>query len=124
MKILLIDDSSLSRTMFKRCLGLEHDYIEASEGLLGLEMYQLNKPLMVLLDLTLPGIPGMETLRALKEIDPKACVIIGSADVQEITRKEAEASGAVGFITKPFTKEVVKAEMQRVWGRGELTIDN
>jgi two-component system, chemotaxis family, chemotaxis protein CheY len=108
-KILLIDDSGLSRTLFKRALGEEaYTYLEAVDGMSGLELYFLEKPDLVILDLTMPGINGLDVLARLREIDPQARVIIGTADVQDFSRQQAEKLGAVDFISKPFNPDNVR----------------
>jgi two-component system, chemotaxis family, chemotaxis protein CheY len=115
MKILLIDDSGLSRNMFKRALGEEeHTYVEAVDGISGLEKYYIEKPDLVILDLTMPGINGMDVLTKLREMDPNARVVIGTADIQDESRRMAEEMGALAFITKPFTSESIRAEISRV----------
>ncbi len=108
MKILLIDDSALSRKLLKGVLGDEFTFLEAIDGMSGLELYFLEKPDLVILDLTMPGLNGMDVLTKLREIDPQARVIIGTADVQNFSRSQAEALGARAFLTKPFTPETVK----------------
>jgi two-component system chemotaxis response regulator CheY len=108
MKILIIDDSNMSRQLFKKALGEEHEYIEVADGMSGLERYFLEKPDLVVLDLTMPGMDGMEVLNQLKKIDPNVRVIVGTADVQDASRLEAEKLGAAGFVLKPFTPEDVK----------------
>lgn len=113
MKILLIDDSNLSRKVLRRALGESHHYVEAEDGMAGLEKYFLDRPDLVILDLTMPGINGLEVLARLKEIDPDVKVIIGTADIQDETRRLAEEYGALGFLNKPFSKENVCAEIQK-----------
>ena len=107
MKILLIDDSSLSRTVLKRALGNHNQFVEAEEGMRGLELYFLEHPDVVFLDLTMPGMNGLEVLAQIKQLDPHARVIVGTADIQTMTHQEALALGADGVITKPFTAEGV-----------------
>lgn len=107
-KILLIDDSALSRSIVKRALGNKFRYLEASDGMSGLETYFLEKPDLVILDLTMPGINGMEVLSRLREMDPQARIVIGTADIQDFSRHQAEDLGAIGFIVKPFTTENIQ----------------
>ncbi len=108
MKILLIDDSALSRSILKRALGNGYTYLEAVDGMSGLENYFLEKPDLVILDITMPGLSGLDVLTKLREMDPHARVIIGTADVQDFSRKQAEDLGAFGFIVKPFDSEAVQ----------------
>lgn len=114
MKILLIDDSALSRSIVKRALGNEYSYIEAVDGMSGLELYFLEKPDLVFLDLTMPGLNGIEVLARLRELDPSVRVVIGTADIQDLSRHQAEELGALEFIVKPFNPESVKAVVQKI----------
>lgn len=108
-KILVIDDSSLSRRLMRRILeDAGHEVIEANEGYSALEIYTLEKPGLVMLDLTMPGINGFEVLKQIKSINPDTRVIVASADVQSLTRAQVFEVGADGFVNKPFiTEEVV-----------------
>ncbi len=116
MKILLIDDSAFSRNMFKRALGTSFSFVEAADGMQGLELYFLENPDLVILDLTMPGMNGIEVLSQLKKLDPQARILIGTSDVQELTQQETEKLGAAGFLTKPFTpakvQEAVKSALE------------
>lgn len=114
MKILLIDDSNLSRTILKRALGEEYQCQEAVDGASGLELYSLEKPDLVILDLTMPDMNGLEVLLTIKQMDPNAKVIIGTADIQDFSRIEAEDLGASGYIYKPFTVENIRAVVKQV----------
>lgn len=119
-KILLIDDSGLSRTLFKRALGDEgYAFLEAVDGMSGLELYFLEKPDLVILDLTMPGINGLDVLARLREMDPQARVVIGTADVQDFSRLEAERLGAVDFILKPFNARNVQAVVSNALAKAE-----
>ncbi len=113
MKILLIDDSAFSRNMFKRALGNLYTFAEASDGMQGVELYFLEKPDLVILDLTMPGMSGFEVLSQLMKLDPQAKILIGTSDVQELTQQETESLGAVGFLTKPFTPEKVHEAVKK-----------
>ncbi|MGC8865861.1 MAG: response regulator [Bacteroidales bacterium] len=113
-KILIIDDSSLSRKIIRRMIGEEsYEFIEAGEGLAAIEAYKANHPDLVLLDLNMSGMSGMEVLRHIKEIDSQARIIIGSADIQQATIDEFMAAGATAYITKPFKQEQIKEILKR-----------
>ncbi len=116
-RILLIDDSRYARSTLKQVLGDGYEYLEAADGLSGLELYFLEKPDLVILDLTMPGMNGLEMLAQLKAIQPSAKVIVCSADVQEYSQQEALRLGACGFIQKPVVPEIlreaVSAELER-----------
>lgn len=107
-KILIIDDSSLSRRMMRKILeNASYHVVEASEGFSALEIFSLENPELVLLDLTMPGMNGFDVLKQLKELRPSVKVVVATADIQSFTKKLAFDMGADGFITKPFDSEEV-----------------
>lgn len=116
MKILLIDDSTLSRNILKRLLGVGHQFIEADDGMRGLELYFVEKPELVFLDLTMPNVSGLEILAQLRALDPLARVIIGTADIQDFTRSQAESLGAAAIVNKPFTPDTIQKAVELVMG--------
>lgn len=104
-KILLVDDSALARRGARQILeGAGYAVAEAEDGLVALERYFLEKPDLVLLDLVMKGMNGLEVLKKLTELDGGARVIVVSADVQDSSREMAEAGGAAGFINKPIDR--------------------
>ena len=107
-RILVVDDSGFARRTLKQLLeGAGHTVEEAKDGHDALERYFLNKPDLVMLDLVMEGMNGIEVLAKLRELDREARVVVATADVQTSTRAEAQATGASGFITKPFDREEV-----------------
>lgn len=113
-KILIVDDSSLARRILRNILEpAAHQISEAAEGIAALEQYFLVKPDLVLLDLTMTGMHGLDVLAKLREMDPRARVLVASADIQTQTRDLALAGGAVGFINKPFVGEQVLEAVTR-----------
>jgi two-component system chemotaxis response regulator CheY len=114
-KILIVDDSGLSRRTLRKILeSAGHEVIEATEGIVALERYFLDKPDLVFLDLTMTGMYGIDVLNKLREMDIDARVIIGSADIQSSTREMVQASGARAFINKPFMSEQVLKVVNQV----------
>lgn len=104
-KILLVDDSGLARRSVRHVLeSAGYTVVEATDGLVALERYFLEKPDLVLLDLVMTGMGGLEVLTKLQEMDPAARVIVVSADVQDSSREMARAGGARGFLTKPIER--------------------
>ena len=102
-KILVVDDSALSRRISKRILvDGGHEVDVAGDGLSALEQYALQRPELVLLDVTMTEMNGLEVFRQLRAMDAKARVVMATADVQASTREIASELGAVGFIAKPF----------------------
>src|SRR5262245_38092839 len=101
-KVLVVDDSGLARRSTRRILeGAGYDVIEAEDGLSALERFAVDKPDLVLLDLVMQGMYGLDVLAKLRQMDPLARVIIVSADVQTSSREMVQAAGAAGFLNKP-----------------------
>lgn len=101
-KVLLVDDSGLARRSTRRVLEQAgYVVVEAEDGLSALERFAVDKPDVVLLDLVMKGMYGLDVLTRLREMDPSARVIVVSADVQTSSRDLVQAGGASGFITKP-----------------------
>ncbi len=119
-KLLVVDDSSLSRRISRRILEQAgHTVTEAIDGMNALEQYALDKPDVVLLDVTMTEMNGLEVLRQLRAMDADARVVMVTADVQSSTRTLAEAGGAVGFVIKPLTTEmVIQAVKAALAGQG------
>jgi two-component system chemotaxis response regulator CheY len=112
-KVLIVDDSAMSRRILRRILeGAGHDVAEAEDGMIALEKYFLDKPDIVLLDLIMKGMFGIEVLHKIREMDPGARVVVASADIQHSTRTMTQAEGAVGFVTKPFIENEIIAAVQ------------
>ena len=104
-KVLLVDDSGLARRGVRQMLeSAGYLVAEAEDGLVALERYFLEKPDLVLLDLVMKGMNGLDVLKKLTEMDTHAKVIVVSADVQDSSRELALAGGAAGFLTKPVDR--------------------
>lgn len=111
-KVLIVDDAVFMRAMVKRIIaGLkEYQIFEAPDGETALELYAREKPGLVLLDISMPGMNGIEVLKELKASDPDAFVIMCSAIGQDSMMREAIDSGARDFIVKPFkTGQIIDA---------------
>lgn len=120
-KILVVDDSALSRRTLRRILeSAGYEAVEADDGMTALEMYFLEKPGLVLLDLVMKGMYGLDVLEKLREMDPDARVVVASADIQSSTRKMADEAGALGFITKPFVAEQVVTAVEAALAKGAI----
>jgi two-component system, chemotaxis family, chemotaxis protein CheY len=109
-KILLVDDSSLARRGTRRALeDAGYTVVEAEDGLAALERFAIEKPDVVLLDLVMKGMYGVDVLQKLREMDPLVRVIVVSADVQTSSHDLVREAGAVAFINKPVAPgQVVK----------------
>jgi len=107
-KILIVDDSGLSRRILRKALKpTGHQIIEAPDGMTALEQYSLHRPDLVMLDMTMPEMSGLEVLEKLRQMDAQARVIVATADIQSATRTMAEEAGAIGYLNKPFVAKYV-----------------
>ena len=112
-KVLVVDDSAMSRRILKEILVSDgHDVIEAQDGLTALELYFLQKPEIVMLDLIMKEMYGVEVLKKIREMDRDARVIVASADIQTSTHELTQDAGAIAFITKPFVRDRVLAAVR------------
>ncbi|MDH5714906.1 MAG: response regulator [Candidatus Aminicenantes bacterium] len=115
LKILIIDDEASIRDSCSQVLSKEGYITETAEdGSVGLEKVKKTKPDLVLVDLKMPGISGMEVLESLKEIDPDivSIVITGYATIESAV--EAMKLGAYDYVPKPFTPD----ELRLITNRG------
>ena len=114
-KVLLVDDSGLARRSTRRVLEQAgYEVVEADDGLSALERFAVDKPDIVLLDLVMKGMYGLDVLEKLREMDPLARVIVVSADVQTSSRDMVQAAGGSGFISKPAPAAQVVAMIEQV----------
>lgn len=114
-RVLVVDDSALSRRTLRQILEpAGYDVAEAEDGLSALERYFLEKPDVVLLDLVMKGMYGLDVLTKLRELDADAKVVVVSADIQTSSQELAEAAGAGAFINKPFDKADILKALRRV----------
>ena len=96
------------RMVIKNALaGLGHTVVEATNGMEMLEKYKVEQPDLVTLDITMPEMDGLEAIKKLKKIDPKAKVIMVTAMGQQSMVLDAIQNGASDFIVKPFTNDRV-----------------
>jgi two-component system chemotaxis response regulator CheY len=104
-KVLIVDDSALTRRSLRQILeNAGCQVVEAEDGLTALERYFLEKPDVVLLDLVMRGMYGLEVIQKLLELDAGARIVVVSADIQTSSHELAEQAGAKAFINKPFDK--------------------
>ena len=113
-KILLVDDEESIRNMMRMTLELDgYTVWTAADGPAALEIFQKELPDVVLLDVRMPGMSGIEVLSRIKEFNPESEVIIisGHGDMDmavECLRKEAS-----NFLTKPVREELLSLSLKR-----------
>jgi two-component system, chemotaxis family, chemotaxis protein CheY len=115
-KILIVDDASFMRMMLRNILT-SHGYDivgEAENGKVAIDAYQKFTPDITLIDLIMPEMGGIEAVKKIIEVDPKAKIIICSAMGQQALVVEAMQAGARDFIIKPFQPTGVVEAIQKV----------
>lgn len=118
-KVLVVDDSGLARRMSRQLLeDLGHSVEEAADGSQALERYVLNRHDVVLLDMVMHGMYGLEVLTKLRELNPKLPVIIVTADIQKSTREQVQSAGAAAVVNKPLNKEELASVLTTVLSGG------
>ena len=116
--ILICDDAAFLRMMIKDILTKNGYNVvgEAENGAKAVEKYQELKPDLVLMDITMPEMDGIQALKAIKAADPSATVIMCSAMGQQAMVIESIQSGAKDFIVKPFQQDRVLEAVRKVVG--------
>lgn len=115
-RVLVVDDAAFMRLNIKQMLDANgHEMVgEAANGIEAVEVYPRAKPDVVLMDITMPEMNGIEALKRIKVLDPASKVIICSAVGQQVMVAEAVKNGAETFIVKPFTQETLMAAINKV----------
>ena len=122
-KVLIVDDSSLTRRSLRQILETAGcQVVEAENGLDALERYFLEKPDVVLLDLVMRGMYGLEVLQKIRELDPRARIVVVSADIQTSSQDLAGEAGAAGFINKPFDRTDILSALDAALAGASLCI--
>lgn len=116
--VLIVDDAAFMRMMLKDILQRNGFEVlgEAENGALGVAAYQKFKPDVVTMDITMPEMNGIDAVKAIKSLDPKAKVVMVSAMGQQAMVIEAIQAGASDFIVKPFQPERVVEALSKVLG--------
>ena len=116
--ILICDDAAFMRMMIKDILSKNGYNVagEAENGAKAVEKYNELKPDLVLMDITMPEMGGIQALKKIKEGDPSALVIMCSAMGQQAMVIESIQAGAKDFIVKPFQADRVIEAVKKVVG--------
>lgn len=104
--VLLCDDAMLTRVMITGIIS-EAGFLvvgQAESGQEAVEQYARLRPDIVVLDMLMPDMSGLDAVRAIRKIDPEAHIVLCSPVEQAKLREEAKAAGARSLIVKPFTR--------------------
>ena len=116
--VLLVDDAAFMRSSLKIMLERNGYQVigEAENGAKAIEKYNETKPDLVLMDITMPEMDGIQALKKIIAGDPNALVIMCSAMGQQAMVIESIQSGAKDFIVKPFQADRVLEAVKKVVG--------
>ncbi|PIS47920.1 MAG: two-component system response regulator [Elusimicrobia bacterium CG08_land_8_20_14_0_20_51_18] len=117
-KILVADDDENIRITLQRVFS-DCDSLSAADGKIALELISAEKPCLVFLDITMPGLSGLEVLEAVKELDDKPAIFMLTGDGELETAVKALDKGARTYITKPFDVREIRKIAQIVFDEKE-----
>ena len=118
-RVLIADDHPLAREGLRSMLAPEQDLEivgEAEDGRAALELCRKMRPELVLMDVRMPGMDGLEATRRIKELCPKTAVLIVTTHHSEEYLLEAVGAGAAGYVLKEATKGELLGAVRRVLG--------
>lgn len=118
MKVLIVDDAALARALLRKLVeesGVK-DIFEAQSGEEAIQIYQAEKPNLVTMDITMPGMNGITAIHEILKFDANACIIVCSALGQKEIVMEAIQAGARHYIVKPFDNDKVVGTIKAVLG--------
>jgi len=116
--ILIVDDAAFMRMMIKDILTKNGFEVlgEAENGSKAIEKYKELNPELVIMDITMPEVDGIQAVKEIKKIDSSAKVVMCSAMGQQAMVIEAIQAGAKDFIVKPFQADRVIEAVKKVLG--------
>ncbi|CAH0121292.1 Protein-glutamate methylesterase/protein-glutamine glutaminase [Paenibacillus sp. CECT 9249] len=116
LRILIVDDTRFLRIMLTDILTKSgHEVVgEAENGLIGVEKFKELRPDIVMMDISMPEMDGIEALQEIRTIDPKAIVLICSAMSQRDLISKALKAGANNYVTKPFDSDRINELIKNV----------
>jgi two-component system, chemotaxis family, chemotaxis protein CheY len=117
-KILIVDDAAFMRMMIRDILGKNGYEVvgEAENGARAIERYKDLIPDLVIMDITMPEVDGIQAVKEIKKVNAEAKIIMCSAMGQQAMAIESIQAGARDFIVKPFQAERVVEAVKKVLG--------
>jgi len=117
IKVLLVDDHTVVRAGFKMLLATSSNMeviAEAACGEQAIQLYQSCQPDIIVLDLSMPGIGGLETIKRLVKRDEKVKILVFSVHDEPVYVNRALNSGAKGYITKNSAPEILPGAIEAI----------
>jgi DNA-binding NtrC family response regulator len=112
--ILIIDDDSDLRRTLLLLLEKKYKVVAAASGKEALALLKSQKPRLILLDITMPEMSGIEVLRAAKDLDKTLRVVMLTSHQEIEFAKSALDLGAIEYLTKPFEADFIRGEVARL----------
>lgn len=125
IKVLLVDDHAVVRAGFKLLLATSPDIeviAEADRGEQAIQLYQQYQPDVMVLDLSMPGIGGLETIKRIVQRDEMAKILVFSVHDEQVYVNRALTAGAKGYITKNSAPEILPEAIQCIQ-KGQLYVE-
>lgn len=104
--ILVVDDDEVIREALQKTLK-DYPVLTASNGKEAVELYKIHKPAIVLMDINMPEMNGVEATREIKKIDPNASIVVVTSYLKEHFR-ELRDLGVKDFVEKPFSLKKIR----------------
>lgn len=115
MKILIVDDSKLARLglmKFMKSFRDSFEIIEADNGLKAVNLFEMQSPELIFMDLTMPVMDGYKAIDKIISLNKDAYIIAVSADIQKIAKEKVLKSGVKSFLNKPVQEEDIHKILQ------------
>jgi len=113
-RVLLVDDQAAIRRLISEVLEEDFNIMSASNGEDAVGVAEKFKPDVILLDIGLPGISGIDLIPIFKEISPKSKILMLTGSISNSTMNQAKSLGVSGFIEKPFDILEIKNEIMYI----------
>ena len=117
MRILICDDEGIVqqaiRFMIQKSFGDEFEIESAKNGRMAIELAESFRPDIILMDMKMPNLGGLDATRIIRELSPDIPIIALTAFAYDHDRKAALEVGCNDFLTKPFTQEVLKETIKK-----------
>jgi two-component system invasion response regulator UvrY len=125
MKLLVVDDHAVVRTGLQRLLQASPDIelIEASDSEQAWDVFEADRPDVIIIDINLPGVGGLELLRQLIATEPELRALIFSMHVEPIYATQALKAGALGYVSKTAPPNEIIQAIRRV-SEGAIYIEH
>ncbi len=125
IKVILVDDHAVVRAGFRMLLSAEADIdviAEADRGEAACQLYLEQQPDVLVLDLSMPGIGGLESIRRIYNRDSSAKILVFSVHDEMVYVDRAMSAGARGYITKNSAPDILVSAIQQI-AAGEIYIE-